>query len=207
MQIKYLNHLPDEFKASAVRLFLDALGEKLVPVLGDDDRTHKLLENSLDPTQCLAAIHERKLVGLLAIKDSNGGFLNPTVKALTQTYGVLGGLYRLFGLAILDSSTTPGEYYVDGVAVAEEVRGQGVGSQLFNRLEELAVERGIKAISLAVIDTNPRAETLYKRLGFATVRCEKVWPFNRIFGFPFQSATFMVKKIDRHRPVTNHAEV
>ncbi len=78
------------------------------------------------------------------------------------------------------------------------MRGKGVGSQLLDLLEQLALENGIQTISLAVINTNPRAESLYKRLGFVSTRRDKLWPFNRIFGFPFESATFMIKKrIDR----------
>lgn len=195
MQIAYLDHLPDELSAAAVCLFLDALGEKLVPILGDDARAQAILENSLDPTRAIAAVCDGELVGLLAIKDRERGFIAPTLRAMTQTYGLLGGLYRMVGLAFLHHAVAPDEFYVDGVAVIDAMRGQGVGSQLFARLEQRALETGIRTLSLDVINTNPRAKVLYERLGFVRVKQERAWPFNRIFGLPFESDTLMIKKI------------
>ncbi|MCP4168388.1 MAG: GNAT family N-acetyltransferase [Chloroflexi bacterium] len=193
--IVYLGHLPVELSASAGRLFLDAFKDKFAPVFGDGDRAQSVLENSLDPTHCIAAVSNGVLVGLLAIQDSQGSFLNPTLKIMIQTYGMLGGLFRMFGLAVLHHSTASDEFYVEGIAVVDEMRGKGVGSQLLDLLEQLALENGIQTISLAVINTNPRAESLYKRLGFVSTRRDKLWPFNRILGFPFESATFMIKNM------------
>ncbi len=195
MQITYLDYLPDELSAAAARLFLDALGEKLVPVLGDDARAQSVLQQSLDPTRCIAAVCDGDLVGLLAIKDHERGFIEPTLRAMTQTYGLLGGLYRMLGLAILHHEAAPDEFYVDGVAVVDTMRGRGVGSQLFARFERRAMEKGIRTLSLTVIDTNPRAGALYERLGFVRVKQERLWPLNRIFGLPFASGTLMVKEI------------
>jgi GNAT superfamily N-acetyltransferase len=195
MYIAYFNHLPHKFSAAAVRLFLDALGEKLVPVLGDDARAQSVLQQSLDPTRCVAAVCDGELAGLLAIKDHEGGFITPTLRAMTQMYGLLGGLYRVVGLAFLHHAVAPDEFYVDGVAVVDALRGQGVGSQLFARFEQRALEKGIRTLSLTVIDTNPRAEALYERLGFVPVKQERLWPLNRIFGLPFESDTLMIKKI------------
>ncbi|OQY43143.1 MAG: hypothetical protein B6242_15285 [Anaerolineaceae bacterium 4572_78] len=195
MQINYLDHLPGEFRASAVRLFIVALRDKFVPVFGNDKRVQYVLENSLDPTHCITAICDEKLVGLIAIGDSKGSFINPTLKTMIRTYGILGGIFRMAGLTILHHSTDSDELYIDGVAVVTEMRGKGVGSQLFAKLEHKAIKDGIQTISLAVINTNPRAEALYERLGFVSIKRDNIWPFNHIFKFPFESSVFMVKKI------------
>jgi len=47
MRVDYLDHLPDEFKTCAVRLLLNALKDKLVPILGNDGRAQDVLEESL----------------------------------------------------------------------------------------------------------------------------------------------------------------
>ncbi|HEY3550239.1 MAG TPA: 1,2-phenylacetyl-CoA epoxidase subunit PaaD [Gaiellaceae bacterium] len=52
-------------------------------------------------------------------------------------------------------------------AVAREARSRGIGTQLVLRAEELALERGCRAIVLGVEDFNPRARRLYERLGYA----------------------------------------
>jgi ribosomal protein S18 acetylase RimI-like enzyme len=203
MEIDYLDHLPDEFKASAVRLFLTALKDKLVPILGNDGRAQEVLEKNLDTTCCIAAIFDQKLVGILAIQNSKSSFLNPTLKTLIKAYGILGGVFRICGLALLHHSTAPHEFYVDGVAVVDEMRCKGVGSRLFDVLERIALEKGIERITLAVTDTNPRAEALYKRFGF--VRTEQItfWPLNWIFTFPFKSVTMMAKTMNQQGTANN----
>lgn len=50
--------------------------------------------------------------------------------------------------------------------VAAGLRSRGIGTQLMLRAEELALERGLRAIVLGVEDFNPRARRLYERLGY-----------------------------------------
>ncbi len=106
-----------------------------------------------------------------------------------------GRLLRKAGLALLDHATAADEWYVFCIAVSEKVRGQGIGSHLFTRLEEQALQRGATKLSLQVINTNPRAEALYKRLGFVSRKRTPLWPFNRLLGWSFESALLMIKEL------------
>ncbi len=74
-----------------------------------------------------------------------------------------------------------------------EMRGKGIGSHLFNSLEQAVLKKRIKKISLEVIDTNPRAKSLYERLGFVAVKTQTLWPVNLFVKFPFRSSTLMAK--------------
>ena len=80
MQINYLDYLPDEFRASAITLYFNALSEKLEPILGSDERAIAALGSHLATDKCIAAICDRKLAGILGIQDNKGGFINPTLK-------------------------------------------------------------------------------------------------------------------------------
>ncbi|MEO0759840.1 MAG: GNAT family N-acetyltransferase [Cyanobacteria bacterium J06648_16] len=195
MQIAYSDHLPADLKSSASRLLLSAFREKLLPVLGDDERAQHVVEESINSTNCIAAIDDQKLVGLLGVRNDQGLFFRPTLKLMTTAYGVVGGLLRKACLALLEHATAPDEWYVFCVAVSEEARGQGIGSHLFARLEERAIQNGATKISLQVINTNPRAKVLYERLGFVSRKQTPIWPFNRLVGWPFESAVLMVKEI------------
>jgi len=95
------------------------------------------------------------------------------------------------GLALLQYRTAPDKLYVDGVAVLDEMRGKDIGSRLFGLLERIALERGIRTICLEVIDTNPRGKALYERVSFVVTNKRRVWPFNLVYSFPFQSANEM----------------
>ena len=85
------------------------------------------------------------------------------------------------------------EAYVDGVAVMPAYRGRGVGSGLIAALEAWATGQGLSIIRLEVVDANPRAEKLYRHIGFEAVREQTVWPFGTRFGF--RSSTVMVKTL------------
>ncbi len=195
MQIAYSDYLSVDLKSSASMLLLSAFREKLLPVIGDDERAQHVVEESINSTNCIAAIDDRKLVGLLGIRNDQGLFLQPTLKLMTTAYGVFGGFLRKACLAFLEHATAPNEWYIFCIAVSEDARGQGIGSHLFAKLEEKAVQNGATKISLQVINTNPRAEKLYKRLGFVSRKRTQIWPLNRLLGWPFESAVLMVKEI------------
>ena len=202
MNITYLNHLPDTFIDEAVALILDLLGEKFEPVLGKGETAHQVLKHGIDPGQCVVAVADGRLAGLLAIQDGKKSLLNPGLASLVKAYGLAGGLFRLAGLWLLYHSPDPGEFYVDGVVVAAEFQGRGIGSGLFSALERRALEQGMDKICLEVIDTNPRALALYQRLGFSDVKQDSMVPFNRIFGFPFTGSVLMEKRLAPARKET-----
>ena len=74
--------------------------------------------------------------------------------------------YRLF------NESNKGYGYVDsntpelGIAVAEEVRGMGVGTLLMKKIIHQAISEGYKSISLSVDPENSNAVHIYKKLGF-----------------------------------------
>ena len=197
MQIDYLDYLPDDFKISAIRLYFNALKEKLEPILGSDARAQEALASNIATDKCLVAICNGKLVGIMGIQTNKRGFVNPNLKTMVRIYGNFGGILRMGGLAILHHTIGTDELYVDGVAVASEMRGKGIGSHLFELLEQAVLKKRIKTISLEVIDTNPRAKALYERLGFVVVKTKTLWPLDLFVRFPFRSATLMVKTIGK----------
>ena len=74
--------------------------------------------------------------------------------------------YRLF------NEVNKGYGYVDsntpelGIAVAEEVRGMGVGTLLMKEIIQKAICEGYKSISLSVDPENRNAVHIYRKLGF-----------------------------------------
>ena len=197
MRITYLDYLPDEHRDAAVDMFLKLLHEKFVPLLGNGDKARHILSEGINPAQCITAIADDTLAGVLAVQEGRDSLMNPGLGSVIRAYGVFSGMFRMAGLILLYHDTMPGEAYVDGVAVADGFRGKGIGTGLLAALEERAMGKGMETITLEVIDSNPRAEALYRRLGFRTVSTAKLWPFNRIFGFPFKASLLMEKPLSR----------
>ncbi len=65
-----------------------------------------------------------------------------------------------------DTETAAGEWYVDTLAVAPSAQGHGVGTALLTGVEALLRARGERLLSLNVDQTNPRAEQLYRKVGY-----------------------------------------
>ena len=56
--------LSPELLSSAANLFLTALGEKFVPILGNEANAIALVESSIVSTSCLSAEEDGKLLGV-----------------------------------------------------------------------------------------------------------------------------------------------
>ncbi|WP_216323228.1 GNAT family N-acetyltransferase [Deinococcus aestuarii] len=65
----------------------------------------------------------------------------------------------------IDPEATPGELYLDTLAVVEEARGQGVGGRLLGAVAARARELGLSRVGLLAGEANPAAR-LYERHGY-----------------------------------------
>ncbi len=66
--------------------------------------------------------------------------------------------------------------YISGIAVEEEVRGQGIGRALMIAADRRAEELDCRSISLIVFEQNEGAKRLYDRLGFKETARRAVVP-------------------------------
>ena len=74
----------------------------------------------------------------------------------------------------MDDETQAGELYIDSIAVSEEFRGHGIAKHLLKAVIERAREMGLPAVGLLVDKGNPRAESLYNKVGFQYVN-DSAW--------------------------------
>jgi len=191
--IRLLDYLPDDLADDAAALYLSALADKLVPVYGVGPRARRALMRGFNRHMCITAVENDRLVGILGIQTAAAGFMNVTINTLRPFYGTLGSLWRMALLAFLNHSPMADEAYIDGVAVSPAYRGRGVGAGLIAAMEAWATRQGLSIIRLEVVDANPRAEKLYRRIGFEAVREQTVWPVGTLFGF--RSSTVMAKSL------------
>ena len=101
-------------------------------------------------------------------------FLWPAVRQIIQCNGLIGGARVIRrGLKIERIIVPPSradEFYIGNVAIAEGLRGKGIGQRLFAHLHGEARRRGAAVCTLDVSAENPRAEALYTRLGYRVVK-------------------------------------
>jgi ribosomal protein S18 acetylase RimI-like enzyme len=84
---------------------------------------------------------------------------------------------QLVGYVHLDDALPPHLFSaahagrIRGLAVAPELRDQGLGKALLSAAQELAREHGYRKLVLQVLGSNTRAQRLYEHAGFVREGC------------------------------------
>ncbi|CAL9657270.1 GNAT family N-acetyltransferase [Streptomyces sp. Tu 3180] len=175
--------LPAGAEQRAAELYWDAFGRKLGPALNPPGKAVPFIAAHLNADRAVCALLDGQLVGLAGYQLGGRALTGGSASAVLRAYGHLAGLHRLLLLALFERQPAPGQLVMDGIAVAPDVRGRGVGSLLIEEVAAVATEQDCREIRLDVIDTNPRARALYERRGFTAVRTEHTPYLRRLLGF------------------------
>ncbi|WP_298850692.1 GNAT family N-acetyltransferase [uncultured Ruegeria sp.] len=171
-------------RAEAAALFWQAFAAKLNKVMGPDERGLAFFETVLNPDFALVARDETgRMLGLAGFKTHEGALAGGSMSDLARVYGWFGAIWRALILSVLERKLNPGVFQMDGIFVAAEARGKGVGTALLDAIKREARNQNMSEVQLDVIDTNPRARALYEREGFQPVGEEQTGPLKYLFGF------------------------
>lgn len=134
------------------------LAEEGENILDVGQRRYEQEESVFSYKNCIIAEKDKKIIGMLVAfpMKSDGSIPDDPVLA---PYSVLEA----------DNS-----FYICGVALKPEYRGQGVGTQLMKLAEQQARIRKFKSLSLVVFEANSAAVELYKKLGYREIKREKI---------------------------------
>jgi ribosomal protein S18 acetylase RimI-like enzyme len=194
MTITVSRGLPEDLRTEAAAIYWQAFGGKLGRVLGPDDRAIAFLMRTIQSTHCLIARSaDGRLLGIAGFKTAAGAFAGGSFADLHAVYGYGGALWRAGLLHLLERDLDNQRFLLDGICVAREARGQGVGSALLEAICAEAQARGYIAVRLDVIDSNWRAKALYERMGFLPVGTTPIGMLRHVFGF--DASTTMVRPV------------
>jgi ribosomal protein S18 acetylase RimI-like enzyme len=101
-------------------------------------------------------------------------------------------IFFIFGL--LEKGLPKNLIYIEAIAVSDEARGMGIGTQLLKVADSVARELGFEGLQLMVIQENYRARLLYEREGFRITGTENTGFISPLVGF--KSAHKMEKRFD-----------
>jgi len=127
------------------------------------------------------------------VRGAGGGLVGGGCAGGGRREGRTGAEWRALLLWRLVRDIDSARFVMDGIFVDQKGRGQGVGSALLRAVYDEARKRGYREIRLDVIDTNPRARTLYEREGFEPVDTQQLGMLRKVFGFA--SSTTMVRSL------------
>lgn len=178
----HLQHgLNDADRLAAADLYWQAFGGKLGPVLGPEPRALQYIARVMRLDHCVAAIQDGQVLGIAGFRSDKGSFAGGTAADLRAVYGGFGAVWRMIVLLLL--SRDDDHFLLDGISVQTAARGQGIGAALIAAIADLARQGGHQALHLDVVNSNTRAQDLYRRLGFTVTNSTSIGPLRLIFGF------------------------
>ncbi len=186
--------LPDHLRPAAARIYWQAFGPKLGRVMGPDARAHAFLEQAIRSDHAIVALGaDGALLGLIGFRTTEGGFAEGTQEQWKAVYGLVGAAWRAAVLRLLLRDVDNDRFLIDGLCVADQARGQGVGTALIEAVAIRSASLGYHELRLDVVDTNLRARALYERLGFRALHTERIGLLRHLFGF--ESSVTMVRPV------------
>ncbi|MGW1239366.1 GNAT family N-acetyltransferase [Streptomyces bobili] len=186
--------VPRGSETRVAALYWEAFGRKLGAALNPPDKARAFLAAHLHHDRGVVAVVDGEVAGVAGYQLAERGLTGGGAADVLSTYGTLRGLPRLAVLALMERRAADGELVMDGIAVAPEHRGKGIGGLLLREIAAVAADHSCRRVRLDVIDVNPRARALYERHGFVAVHTEKTPYLRGLMGFG--AVTTM------HRPVT-----
>ena len=175
--------LPNHLRAEAAKLYCLAFEQKLGSLIGPTARGVRLLEEGLNSHCGVFAFHGERLVGLVGFQLHGQRLINIKPGRMVQEFGWLSAAWRLAYLMLFDRKPVVNQFLLDGICVAEDARGLGVGTRLLEAARDLARSEGCAEMRLDVIDRNPRARALYERFGFQAMETTRTGWLTKRFGF------------------------
>ncbi len=158
------------------KLYANAFKRKFENLIGDEEIVTMLLKKGLNPNYCFTCYKNEQLVGIAGFHVGRLALVNLGFSNFIEQFGFFKGLVKGIVSAVIfyRKAAPENELLMDGIAVHQNFRGQGIGSKLFEHFFEWAKAKEYKAIHLDVIDENPKAKALYERIGFVKTAYEKV---------------------------------
>ncbi|WP_043471904.1 GNAT family N-acetyltransferase [Arthrobacter sp. Rue61a] len=164
-------------------LYWEAFERKLRPGFSDNRDGVGVLQAAVRSDRFLVARSISRIVGVCGFHSTGAGALDLSWSLLRSRLSTAAALRAWLLLSPLGRAEKAGTLTLDGICVDRTARGSGVGTALLDAAYDLAVTAGASAVRLSVVDTNPRARSLYERQGFVPRNSGNLGILAPIYGF------------------------
>ena len=175
-----------QFVSIAAGGVIDFLFHELIPGMTPLEIERKSLENEEMPRSyknSIVAEQGGTLVGAALSIPSHHHRITEEMRAFFPAD-------RMAHMEQFFSSRVENSLLLDALCVAEDFRGQGVGTRLISLTGQKAVNAGFKLLSLIVLADNTSARRLYEQCGFEIVQHIELEPHVLI---PHEGGCFLMR--------------
>ncbi len=170
----------DDQRPRLAALLWEGFSAKFERLLRDRDSAVEVLAPGLNPAGVVTAVDGDEIVGVMLLKHRDWPEpMDGRFRDWMRTFGVVSGAARLVAFGAMEERAAQGVLVVDGIAVAPEARGLGIGSRLMAEAETIAGELELAELKLEVVVENRAALRLYERLGYRVTTTTKAGPVLR----------------------------
>ncbi len=184
MTIKLQWGIPKGQYRRVARIIYDAFEHKFRYTLGPREKAITFVASQINDKFAFVALKEGQIIGLAGAKTTEGELVEIKLIPWLKTYHFRALRSLVVALPFLFKRKQNDVLELNNLSVTEEARGHGVGTRILKEFIRYAKSKGFLCVLLEVIDENVQAKALYERLGFKTVKHEKVpFPWNFLLGF------------------------
>ncbi len=193
MNIEIIRDLYDAHRERFGQIFYDAFHE-LYRFLAPREKATILLARSARSDRIISALYDGQFAGASTLDMEGEDIYAWRAEDFREILGRFHGAIKYFlAQKMRGESIIEGAIRIDQLAVAQEMRGRGVGTALLAATEDYARDHGFESVQLEVTDTNPRARSLYERVGYEAVETKHIPLLRPLIGF--SAYTIMIKLV------------
>ena len=183
MSLEICFGVPPGQEIAIANLVFSTLGEFLNEFLSSRRDVLMLVSSCLRSNRLIAALKDGIVVGCAGLEYSGKSFVEISFSQAARTLGLKAYALAIFRFVMLFNRVSPTQVHIQSLAVIENERGKGVGTELLHYVVEDSRLKGFSQVKLEVTDANTRARRLYERTGFTETKVQKIpYPFNKIVG-------------------------
>ncbi len=183
--------LTDSFKNKLADIYFQAFGRKIAALIKPEYKAREIIIKSMNYDMALYALDDNKnLLGFLGFQTNYKEFIRYRYINFREHFNPVSSFLKWNILKLSIPGLQKTEIRIDSVAVDDSSRSKGVGTALIEHFFNFAKTNNFKKIYLEVVDTNPEAKRLYRRLGFNIKKRVNFYFFARRAGFSAEDVMF-----------------
>ena len=184
VSIQIQSGVPEQQRITVATIFYESFPDKFARLFGDPRKAIPLISQLIRENRILSALIDGQVVGFAGLHYHGKHFLKFHIAETVRIYRLTALRVILYFLITALNVHNTNQLHLEVLAVHEQYRNQGIGTQLVHSTIAFAQQQGFSLIRLEVVNTNPKAKKLYERIGFKQVQDHEItYPFNILTGF------------------------